>query len=405
MDNATASPIDRRLVYATAGLRSFGYGYTSVLLGPYLKSEGFSPLKVGILLTTALVGGLVLTLAASLWGDRLGRRRALAGSALLATIGAVVVAMWPNFAPLLAVTLLGAINPTGQDRGAFNAVESAMLPQMASARERTWVFSRYNLVAALAASFGALAAGAPTLLRHVGAGEQDAFRVMFLLYAAAMAVLALLYLRLSHAVEAESADLSRPRLIPAKSRRIIGGLAALFALDAFGGGLVVQSYLAYWFNLKFGFSLSQLGYLFFATGMAASFSFLVAAKVSEKIGLVNTMVFTHLPSNILLFFVPLAPNAASAVALLLARQALSQMDVPTRQSYTMAVVAPEERTAAGGITAVSRTAAQSASPSLSGWMTHAVGLSGPLLLAASIKGFYDLVLWTAFRKRKPPEEG
>lgn len=396
---------DRWRLYGSAAVRSFAYGLTSVILGLYLKALGFDALHIGILLTAALAGGALLTLVVTLWSDRLGRRRTLVLLALMAAAGGLVFAFVPRFAPLFLFSFLGGINPTGKDRGSFAALEQSVMPQLGAPEERTWFFARYNLIGTAAAAAGSLAAGFPSLLRRFGGlGELSSYQAVFLVYAALAVVLVAIYATLSQKTEPDERS-RRQRLLPqARSRGIIGGLSLLFGLDAFAGGFVVQSFLALWFHTKFGVSESLLGVIFFTSGLLSSLSFLAAARIAKRIGLLRTMVFTHLPSNGLLLLVPFMPVLWAALAVFLAREALSQMDVPTRQSYTVAVVEPADRTAASGITTLSRNAAQSAGPSLGGLLAQATGLATPIIAAALLKGIYDLALYGIFRHTRPPDE-
>ncbi|MBI4336818.1 MAG: MFS transporter [Chloroflexi bacterium] len=396
----------RRLVYACSALRSFGYGFLSVLLGLYLASLGFDPVHVGLLFTLALVGGGLVTLLLSLWADAFGRKRSLLVLSALMALGGLVLAFWPRYPQLLTICLLGAMNPLGgKDRGSFVIVEQALLPVTGSPQERNRTFANYNLVANLAASVGALAGGIPALLEHwLGLAPLRGFQVMFLLYSLTALFMALLYTLLSSDVEVKrrsSTGLLLPRL---RSRRRIGTLAGLFAVDSFAGGFVIQSFIAYWLNLRFGLEASTLSLVLFGSGVLSSLSFPVAAFLADRLGLVNVMVFTHLPSNLLLMAIPFGPNPWVAIGLLLVREALSQMDVPTRQSYIMAIVEEDERVTAAGLTTLSRTAAQSSSPSLAGYLVQALGLATPFLLSGTLKICYDLALYFSFRRIRPPEE-
>jgi len=399
-----APGLDRRWIFGAVAVRAFAYGFASVVLGLYLEALGYGALKIGVLLSLALAGGAALTLGVSLLGDRIGRRRILILMAVIAAAGGLLFAAAPSYLALLAVAATGAVSPSGKDRGAFTAVEQAMLPETAPESQRNWVFARYNAVGTVASALGALAAGTAELLQHAGMSELASYRAMFVGYSGLGVLSIVMYANLSDRVEPVVRIAASPLRRASRSRGIILGLAGLFALDAFGGALVVQSFLSYWFHVKFGLSADLLGVLFFFSGLLASLSFLAAARLARRFGLLNTMVFTHLPSNILLALVPLAPVAWGAVALYLVRESLSQMDVPTRQSYTVAVVAPEERTAAAGITTLSRNVAQSVSPSLGGYLAQTVALSSPFFVGAAVKGVYDVALYVFFRRVRPPEE-
>jgi MFS family permease len=398
----------RRLVLAR-GLRSLGYGLSSVLLGIMLREAGLSTAEVGAVLTAALLGGIWSTAAAAFLADRLGRRRLLLGfSALMAAAGLAFAALANPWA-LGAAALLGTISPTSSETAPFLSLEQAILPQVTPADRRTEVFARYNLVALLAVAGGALLAGLPGVLAPPGAARLVAERAMFVVYAGLALGAAACFAGLSPAVELHgTSDGDAPgRTAPlGPSRGIVLRLAGLFAVDALGGGLAVQSLIALWFHERYGLDLSALGVIFLAANLASAFSLLAAARLARRFGLLNTMVFTHLPSNLLLMAVPLLPGPGLAVAALLARQALSQMDVPTRQAYTMAVVTPAERTAAAGVTSIARSAASATGPSLAGLALQlaplALGL--PFLLAGSLKIVYDLSLYAVFRHIRPDSE-
>ncbi|HUS16907.1 MAG TPA: MFS transporter [Chloroflexia bacterium] len=391
----------RRLVAARA-LRSLAYGLSSVLLAIMLRDLGLSRSEVGDVLTAALVGGIWSTAAAAFLADRLGRRRLLLLFAGLMAAAGGAFAVFANPWALGAAALLGTISPTSSETAPFLSLEQAILPQVTPAAQRTDVFARYNLVALLAVAGGALLAGLPGVLAPPGPERLVAERAMFAVYAALAIGAAALFWGLSPAVElAPVADVTAAR--PAAlgpSRGIVLRLAGLFALDALGGGFAVQSILALWFHERFALDLSTLGGVFLAANLASALSLLVAPRLAARFGLVNTMVFTHLPSNLLLMAVPFMPTAGWAVAALLARQTLSQMDVPTRQAYTMQVVTPAERPAAAGVTSIARSAASAAGPTLAGRALEmaplALGL--PFLLAGGLKIVYDLSLWAVFRR-------
>ena len=394
---------DAHVLMATRALHSFGDGFVSLVLARYLVELDFSGFQIGLMATATLLGTSVATLLVGALADRLGRRRVLLAAAVLMCGTGVGFATSSRFVPLLLIALVGTLNPTAGDVSVFLPVEQAILPQTVSDRQRTALFARYNLGGALAAACGALFAGMPGLLeRAFGWPTLDILRGMFLLYALFAVLVAVLYSRLSPRAEVAAPSASRVPL--GRSRAVVLQLSAIFAVDAFAGGLVVQSLLAFWLFERFGLSLGQAGAIFFAAGSAAAFSYLVAAWVAERIGLVNTMVFTHLPSNVLLALVPLMPTAWLAVAFLIARYGLSQMDVPTRQSYLMAVVDPEERAAAASVSGVSRALASATSPTLSGFLLGLTTFGIPLLLAGALKSLYDFALLARFRALRPPEE-
>jgi predicted MFS family arabinose efflux permease len=393
---------DLNVLLMTRGVRSFGDGFVSVLLAAYLTRLGFSGWRIGAVATTTLLGTAAATLLVGVIADRAGRRRTLWFAALLAAATGVAIASTSIFALLLLVALVGTLNPTAGDIGVFLPVEQAILPQMVEPARRTSTFARLNLVSALSGATGALFAGVPALAdRWFGADALDVMRGMFVLYSALALVNFAAYRTLSPAVEVEGERPSRPLH---RSRGVVMQLSALFAIDAFAGGFVVQSILALWMFERYGLSVDQAGAIFFAAGIFTAFSFLVASRVADRFGLINTMVFTHLPSNVLLILVALMPNVWLAVAMLLARQSLSQMDVPTRQSYTMAVVDPDERAAAASVTGVARSVSSAGSPVLAGAMLGATTFGWPLVIAGSLKAVYDLLLLARFRSVRPGEE-
>jgi predicted MFS family arabinose efflux permease len=307
-----------------------------------------------------------------------------------------------DFWPLLVVAFIGTLNPSSGDVSVFLPLEQAQLAHSVTDRDRTALFARYSLIGAVAGAVGALAAGAPDILHGlIGLELKQALQAAFLLYAALGVGTLFLYRRLP--VEAPDAATVAAEPL-GKSRGIVLTLAALFSLDAFAGGLVVQSLLALWLYQQFGLSLATAGAIFFWTGLLSAGSYLVAVRISKRIGLVNTMVFTHLPSSFCLLLIPFMPSLGPVIVLLLIRSALSQMDVPTRTSYVMAVVTPAERTAAASVTSIPRSLAAAAAPVIAGSMLAATGFGWPLLLAGGLKIIYDLLLLTMFRKVKPPEE-
>jgi MFS family permease len=393
---------DARLILVTRGIRSLGDGFASVLLASYLAALGFSGVKVGAVATATLLGTAAATLVLGFAADRVGRRRVLLGAAAVAAATGLAIAATSTFSVMLVIAVIGTLNPTAGDVSVFLPVEQAILPQTVLNEERTRLFASYNLVGALAAATGALCAAIPEgLHRAFGIDRLDAMRGMFVAYAALATLNLLLYRRLTSRVEVETQERQAPLH---ESRGIVVRLSALFSLDAFAGGFIVQSILALWLFKRFGLSLDVAAVIFFLAGMCTAFSFLVAARLAARFGLINTMVFTHLPSNILLILVALMPTAWLAVVFLLARQSLSQMDVPTRQSYTMAVVAPNERAAAASVTSVSRSVASSGSPVLAGALLGATTFGWPLIISGTLKSVYDLLLLRQFRSVRPAEE-
>jgi MFS family permease len=394
---------DARRILLIRALRAFAYGFGSVLLGVSLEAAGFSGTQVGIILTATLVGSAALTALLGYVGDRIGRRTAHVGLSLLMAGAGTVFAVTDSFWALLLAALSGTVATAALESGPFVTLEQAIIPQASSPEQRNRVFGLYNAVAAIAGSLGALAAGGPAFFSGFFP-TLPASQRWFLLYAALGIAAALLAAQLSDRVEIIGQTVERRAAPLRRSRRIVFGLSGLFALDAFGGGFVLQAFIVYWFRVRFDASSELLGLVFFGVGILQSVSFLVAARLANRIGLVNTMVFTHLPSNVLLAAIPFAPNLGLALALLLARFALSQMDVPARQSYVVAVVDPDERTAAASVTNATRTVAQAVSPALAGVLLQSLALGAPFILSGALKGIYDLGLLAAFRNVKPKEE-
>ncbi len=406
---------DVRLLFATRILRLLAYGFLSVVLALYLEAAGLADRQIGLLLTLTLVGDTLVTLAITTSADRLGRRRMLVLGAALMVLAGAVFASTRSFWILLAAATVGVISPSGYEVGPFLSIEQASLAHLLPDERRTGTFAWYNLVGSFATAGGALASGLlVSRLQAGGLGKLGSYRVIVLVYAAIGVALAGLFLRLTRAIEPARAPQSRqqrsspgprPFLGLHRSKGIVLKLSALFSLDAFAGGFVVQSLMAYWFHKRFGVQPALLGSIFFGANILAGLSALSAARVARRIGLVNTMVFTHLPSNVLLMLVPLMPSLPLAIAVLLLRFAISQMDVPTRQSYTMAVVEPDERSAASGITSVARTTGSSLAPVFTGFLLASRSLMGvPFLIAGGLKILYDLALLASFRGLKPPEE-
>jgi MFS family permease len=394
---------DARRILLIRALRAFAYGFGSVLLGVSLEAAGFSGTQVGIILTATLVGSAALTALLGYVGDRIGRRTAHVGLSLLMAGAGTVFAVTDSFWALLLAALSGTVATAALESGPFVTLEQAIIPQASSPEQRNRVFGLYNAVAAIAGSLGALAAGGPAFFSGFFP-TLPASQRWFLLYAALGIAAALLAAQLSDRVEIIGQTVERRAAPLRRSRRIVFGLSGLFALDAFGGGFVLQAFIVYWFRVRFDASSELLGLVFFGVGILQSVSFLVAARLANRIGLVNTMVFTHLPSNVLLAAIPFAPNLGLALTLLLARFALSQMDVPARQSYVVAVVDPDERTAAASVTNATRTVAQAVSPALAGVLLQSLALGAPFILSGALKGIYDLGLLAAFRNVKPKEE-
>lgn len=393
---------DARRILLAQGLRAFAYGFGSVLLGVTLEQRGWSSLRVGLLLTAVLGGTVLMTIAVGRFGDRIGRRRTY-GWLFVGLAGAgVAFGLSEEFWVLALVALMGTLSTEVVESGPFTSLEQAMLPAGLGASARTALFGRYNAVATLAGSTGALAAGGPTLLRDVWSSA-PADRAFFLLFVPVGIAGAALARSLSRRVEVPPMPVGAPSGRLGPSRPPVVRLAALFAVDSFGGGFVVQAFIAYWFSVKFGTSVEALGVVFFAVGILQALSFLAATRLASRFGLLNTMVFTHLPSNLFMMAVPLAPTFSLALAFLLARFALSQMDVPTRQAYLVALVTPEERTAAVATTNVARYLARPVGPLLAG-AAQRVALGLPFLIGGGVKVIYDLVLYAWFRRIPLPAE-
>jgi MFS family permease len=410
---------DGRILFGTRTLRLFAYGFLSVILALYLSELGLSEVNIGLLLTFTLLGDALISLWITTRADRIGRQRMLILGAALMILAAVLFAATRNYYLLLLAATIGVISPSGYEVGPFLSIEQASLTQLVPDRGRTRIFGWYNLVGSFATALGALVGGGfSQLLQGLGFTPLLSYRVVVLGYGLIGLLMMGLFARLSPAIEIPIAHSPlaiagnpvgnpAPRLFLGlhRSQKVVFRLAALFSLDAFAGGFVVQSLMALWFNMKFGVEPAVLGAIFFGANILAGISALSAAWVAGKIGLINTMVFTHLPSNILLILVPFMPSLGLAIALLFLRFSISQMDVPTRQSYTMAVVAPDERSAASGITGVARTIGAALSPVFTGvFLSNPAFLGLPFILSGGLKIIYDLALYFNFRGVKPPEE-
>jgi MFS family permease len=404
---------DVALLFTTRTLRLFAYGFLAVVLVLYLSEAGLSEGRIGLLLSLTLLGDTALSLWITTHADRIGRRRMLLlGSAMMIFAG-ILFASTTSFWVLLFAATIGIISPAGNEVGPFLAIEQAALSQVIPAKERTRVFSWYALVGSFATALGSLSGGllSQALQAH-GATALSANRTVVLGYAVLGASLLLLFTRLGPSAEAPPSGRTdhkpsflEPGLGLRGSRKVVFRLSSLFALDAFAGGFVVQSFVAWWFHTRFGADEATLGVIFFGANVLAGISALSAGWLANRFGLVNTMVFTHLPSNVLLVLVPLMPNLPLAIAVLLARFSISQMDVPTRQSYTMAVVSPDERSAAAGVTGMARTIGSSIAPLAAGPLFAVPALASlPFFIAGGLKILYDLLLWRDFRRVKPEEE-
>jgi MFS family permease len=389
-----------RLLYLARGVRGFGDGFAVIILPAYLSAIGYSPAEIGIVATASLLGTALLTLAVGAIAVRQDLRALLVSGAVLMVCTGLAFASFESIAAVVLVAFVGTVNPSTGDLGVLVPLEHALLAHEASDGERTRTFARYSLIGALTMAAGSLAAAIPDWLVLVGIGGAAAFKLMFYAYAALGLVSALLYRLLPDM----KVDDGRTKTSLGPSRGVVYRLAALFSLDAFAGGFVVQSLLALWLFERFDLSLSTASVFFFWSSVASAFSYPVATRIAARIGLVNTMVFTHIPSSIFLMLAAISSNVYVALTLLLMRSALSQMDVPTRTSYVMAVVTPPERAAAGSVTAVPRSLASAVSPALAGLFMNAGLLAPPLLLCGGLKIAYDLALLFSFRHIKPPEE-
>jgi MFS family permease len=402
---------DAWLLFLTRFTRLFAYGLISVVLVFYLIGLGLSQAQTGLLLTLTLVGDTAISLFLTTQADRVGRRRILIVGALLMTAAGLVFALTRNFLWLVIAGTIGVISPSGNEVGPFLSIEQAALSHVVGDRTRTEVFAWYTLAGSFATALGALVGGALSqALQKTAVSQVNGYRAVVVLYGVLGLVLAFLFMRVSRDAEVspseprEAGGLGRLFGIH-KSRHVVAKLSGLFALDAFAGGFVLQSFAAYWFYLRFGVNPATLGVIFFWANILSGISALLASRLAKRFGLVRTMVVTHLPSNILLLLVPLMPNLPLAVMVLLARFSISQMDVPTRQSYTMAVVSPEERSAAAGITGVARTVGAAISPLFVGFLfAHPALINVPFYIAGALKIIYDLLLYREFISLPPPEE-
>jgi predicted MFS family arabinose efflux permease len=393
---------DALRVLAARGVRAFADGFVALLLPIYLVELGFNSLAIGAIVASTLIGTALLTLWVGLIANRHSRRMLLlAASVLMAATGAAfatVTAFWP----LLIIAFVGTINPTSGDASVFQPLEQTVLTQTIAARQRTALFARYSVIGSLAGAVGVLAAAIPDIAAgSYGFDRITAIRAMFVAYGLFGIASLMLFRPLSSAVEAED---EAPKAPLGQSRRLVYGLAALFGMDSFGTGFLVQSLLALWLYQTFQVSVTATAAILFWSGVCSAISYLIAVPIAEPFGLINTMVFTHLPSNVFLMLIPFAPNLTIAVGLLMARSALSQMDVPTRASYVMAVVSPEERPAAASVTSVPKTFAWATGSIISGYLLTLSGFGWPLLIGGAIKAAYDILLLIKFRQIRPPEE-
>ena len=393
---------EARIIFVGRGLRAFGDGFISLLLPLYVTALGYDVVAVGAISTATLLGSAALTVLVGLYAQRIGRRALLIGAALLMIATGIGFLLERDFWPLILIAFIGTMNPSPGDVSLFYPLEQALLAESVPPAQRTATFAIYSLIGSLVAALGALAAALPELLQAwLALDRLKALQAMFALYTILGLFTYYLYRRLPARLDRDRGT-KKQALGP--SRRVVFTLAALFSIDSFGGGLIVQSLLALWLFERFGLSLAAAGAIFFWMGCFTAISYLAAVKLSRRIGLVRTMVFTHLLANFCAIALPFAPNLSVAVALLLIRAALSQMDVPTRSSYVMAVVTPEERAAAASITALPRSLASAVAPLFSGWLFALSPFGWPLVAGGALKAIYDLLLLAMFRRHKPPEE-
>jgi MFS family permease len=403
---------DGRLTLAARIIRTFSYGFLSIILAVYLKLLGFSDFSIGIVLSATLVNSVIFTLLATLYADKVGRRRMLIIYAGLLSVSGTLFALTENYTLIVVAALIGTVNATGSETGAFLSIEQAFLPKtIADDSKRNTAFAIYNMVGTFAMSAGILFSGLPTILQQqYGWSQVESIKPLFLLYSGLGIVVMAIYFMLSEKVETvgnndNTSKKPVKQILSPQSKKMVGKLSGLFAVDSFAGGFVIQSIVSFWFYTKFNADLAALSLIFSAAGVLTALSFLAAAKIADRIGLINTMVFTHIPSNVFLILVGFAPSLPLAIAFYLTRMALSQMDVPTRQSYIVSIVHEDERTAASGITNVSRNVSQAISPSLSGYLLQALpALSAPFVFGGILKIVYDIALYINFRNIKPSDE-
>jgi MFS family permease len=400
---------DIRLLFATRMIRMFSYGLLAVILALYLAAAGLSDSQIGLLLTLTLLGDTFISLWITTRADRIGRKRMLLIGAALMILAGILFAITRNFYLLLLAATIGVISPSGNEVGPFLAIEQSALAQTVQGTKRTQVFAWYQLAGSLATALGSLAGGGlAQLLQNAGINALTSYRYIIFVYAILGLILLILFNFVSTTIEVlfdKTEDTKINLLGLGASSNTVLKLAGLFSMDAFAGGLVVQSIVAYWFHVYYGVNPSTLGAIFFGANILAGISALSAAWIASKIGLLNTMVFTHVPSNILLILVPLMPNLTLAITMLLLRFSISQMDVPTRQSYTLAVVAPQERSSAAGVTGIARTLGASLAPIFSAPLIGIPALAGlPFIISGALKLIYDFSLYYSFKTIKPYEE-
>ena len=398
---------DGKLILIAKGVRAFGFGFVSVVLFIYLNLIGLNVLWDGLMFSAIMASGALFTVLGSLYADRIGRRRYLLLLAALMGVSGLVYAYTTNLVMLVFASLVGALSASGGDVGSFQSIEQAALPQTCPRERRNSAFAMYNVTGRLGASIGALFSGLPALLQfHLGSGILGTYRPLFISYVLVAMVTFLIYAQLSKQIEHPSIDQLQKNTfrISQESKSIIARLALLIGIDSFAGGFVLQSIVSFWFYTKFHVAISELSLIFFLTGLLSAGAFIASGRLADRIGAINTMVFTHLPSSIFLKLIPLAPNFASSLGLYLIRQPLSLMDVPARQSYVVSVVQPSERTMATGISNIASNSATAISPSVTGIVMQFISLSIPFYVCGVLKILYDLTLYRNFRKVKENKE-
>ncbi|MBM2853049.1 MAG: arabinose efflux permease family protein [Candidatus Nitrosotenuis sp.] len=400
---------DGKLLLSARIVRAFSYGFLSIVLAIYLKSIGFDELLIGVILSVTLVNSVIFTMFASFYADRFGRRKILTLYAVLMAVSGTIFLLTDNYIVLIIAAFIGTVNVTGAETSAFLSIEQATLPKtVKDIKKRNTVFGFYNMVGMLAMSAGVLLSGFPQILQnHLGFSQIESFKPLFAIYGIAGITSAIIYYFLSKEIELQTQtkpNLSIRSNLSPKSKKIVWKLSALFSVDSFAGGFVIQSIVSFWFFTKFNVALTDLAFIFSIAGVLTAFSYILAARLADKIGLINTMVFTHIPANILTILIAFAPTLPLALGFYLGRMTLSQMDVPTRQSYIASVVSEEERIAAAGITNTSRNVTQAISPSIAGVIIQSLWLSAPFVVGGLLKIAYDVGLYVNFRKIKPIQE-
>lgn len=400
---------DGKLLLSARIVRAFSYGFLSIVLAIYLKSIGFNEILIGAILSATLVNSVIFTMLASFYADRFGRRKILTLYAIMMAVSGIIFLITDNYLALIIAAFIGTVNVTGAETSAFLSIEQATLPKtVKDIKKRNTAFGFYNMVGMFAMSAGVLLSSFPQMLQsHFGFSQIESFKPLFAVYAIAGIVSAIIYYFLSKEIELQT--LAKPNSLihgnlSQKSKKIVWKLSALFSIDSFAGGFVIQSIVSFWFFAKFNVMLTDLALIFSIAGVLTAFSYVLATRLADRIGLINTMVFTHIPANILTVLIAFAPTFPLALGFYLGRMALSQMDVPTRQSYIASVVNEEERIAAAGITNTSRNVTQAISPSVAGVIIQSLWLSAPFVVGGLLKIVYDVGLYINFRKIKPIQE-